>query len=853
MREIGDLTNMTEPLTIETKGKCEMLNLKTSVAVIAMILTTTTAYSQEVNIYDIEIKPQGLTEALARLSDLTQMQLIYSPEQLDGIKTAGASGRLTSLMVLEKLLANTSLILDQIDETTYVIKYETDVRGKLQNISYGENYLDNLAVLENDERADRSETTILDEIIVTASKRGGVVAQNLATSITAFGKNQLDRLDALDFEDFIVQVPGTNFISNGGAGRGNEVASIRGLSPVADNTLSVVAQYLDGAPRFGENFRLFDIAEVSVLRGPQGTLWGAQSIGGLISYQSARPNHDGFEAEVQADLYTSKNDGGISQRYGGHINIPLIADKLSVRFAGHYIDETGYIDNVTKNVEDINSTEEYAWRASLLFTPSESLEFLVIYHGNDLSSNAPSFFDLDAGELTDTSNFSSSPANQKYNLVNFIVEADLGWASLSYNGAYFDQSRLVVDFDANVFGFIPYGRADSIDEQSSWTHEIRLASTGSSSLQWIFGLYYDDLETNDPSTQIQVDEAGMPTSSPAYELFVIGGREDRREVALFGEVEYEFNEKLSVLLGGRYFDWKVDNQEEFTYFGSNYQQETGVVSGDNFFYKVQLNYRPTEDMLLYALRSEGFRFGGFNPFVGPALGIPAEFVRFDPDKLANYEAGVKSSWLEGKLTVNAAAYFMDWMNIQTVVFNEAGNFSFTTNGPALNAWGGEIEIATQDILAPGVYMSATYAYNKNKFQEDARVFPGVRALIEEGDELRRTPRHTWSLNVGYEFTVADDFEAFIRGNYWHKAATTTEGFNSGDGAVAIAAQNIVNLSTGFWRDSWQVKLYLDNIFNSKPLLQVFPAASSGGPGGDVATRASTLRPRTLGLEITKTF
>lgn len=692
----------------------------------------------------------------------------------------------------------------------------------------------------------------VDVIYVTANKRGASSAQDLAASITAFDENKLERLDALDFDDFIVQVPGTNFISNGGAGRGNEVASIRGLSPVADNTLGVVAQYLDGAPRFGENFRLFDIGEVSVLRGPQGTLWGAQAIGGLISYQSNRPDAGAFSAQLQGDMYTSKGDGGVSYRTGGYVNLPLIEDKLAIRLAGHYIDETGYVDNVTTGEDDVNNVEEAAWRASLAFTPTDWLNLTVIYHGNDLSSDAPSYFDLALGNLKVADPFTSSPAEQEYDLINFIAEADLGWASLSYNGSYFDQHRLVVDYDQNVYGFLPLAQTNSLDDQNSWTHEIRLASTYESPLQWIFGFYYDDLETNDPATQFTVDANGDPTVPP-FEVSVIGGREDRREWAIFGELEYAVTDQLSVLFGGRYFDWEVDNQEEFTFFGSNYQQETGVVGGDDFFFKAQVNYKPTEDILVYALRSEGFRFGGFNPFVGPALNIPEEFVKFDPDSLVNYEGGVKSVWADGKVVLNAAGYFMNWSDIQTVVFNESGNFAFTTNGPKLHAWGGELELATQDLIFPGVYAAASYAYAKNEFTEDAAIFTGVPVLIEEGEELRRTPRHTWSVDAGYDFTFGNDYDAFLRANYWHKAPTTTEGFNRNDGAVPIPAQNVVNFSAGIERAGWRAKLYVDNAANATPLLQVFPAAAAGGPGGDVADRASTLRPRTFGIELTKTF
>src|SRR5690606_31991930 len=141
---------------------------------------------------------------------------------------------------------------------------------------------------------------------------------------------------------------------------------------------------------------------------------------------------------------------------------------------------------------------------------------------------------------------------------------------------------------------------------------------------------------------------------------VLGGPQTMQELAVFGEVEYKLTDRLSLLAGLRYFDWSVDNAQEFTYFGTNYQQATGEVGGDDVFKKLQINYRPTEDTLLYLTRSEGFRFGGFNPFVGPALDIPEHFIRFDPDTLTNYEAGFRTAWKNGRLLLNGSVYFMEW-------------------------------------------------------------------------------------------------------------------------------------------------------------------------------------------------
>ncbi len=695
--------------------------------------------------------------------------------------------------------------------------------------------------------------SVLDEIVVTADKRSSKNVQDLASSITAFDAQKLERLDVLDFDDFIVQVPGTNFINDGGPGRGNEVASIRGLSTVADNTVGVVAQYLDGAPHFGNSYRFFDIGEVGVLRGPQGTLWGSQSIGGLIYYRSNRPDLTEFSGSVQGDMYSSSDDGGSSQRVSGVINIPLVEDKFALRLAGQFIDESGYIDNARTSASAINDVEESAWRVSAMFEPAETMSITAIYHGNDLETDAPTYFEIDLDGLQVDQPSDIGPTRQEYDLFNLIVDIDLGWSTLSYNGSLFDNNGSYSDFADSSGDLIQ--TTTTIDEEAS-THELRLASSGDSPLQWLVGFYSDDYD--DFNQTIDYTLAGLSDPAPV-EGTTFGGLVILKDQAFFGEVSYDFSDKLRVLVGGRFFDWEVDNREVFLIGGSDFGFVTnGVASDDDFFHKLLAEYRFTDDVMAYASRSEGFRYGGFNTFVGEALfGISEEFFQFGPDKLVSYEAGVKSRLAEDRVTLNAAIYFLDWQEVQAVVQSDtAGAFGqgfFTTNAPDLEATGFELEVVTQDLIAPGVYAALSWGNTDNEFQDDAQLFPGTRVNINKGDSLRRTPENTYSLDLGYEFGVGNRADAYVRANYWHKDATSTFGFNGTDGDIKVPAQNVVNVSGGIIWETLQLKLYVDNVTDKSPWLNVFSAASRGNPGGDQAVRANTIRPRTVGLEATYYF
>ena len=693
----------------------------------------------------------------------------------------------------------------------------------------------------------------IEEIVVTADKRSLKSVQDLAGSITAFDATKLERLDVLDFDDFIVQVPGTNFINDGGPGRGNEVASIRGLSTVADNTVGVVAQYLDGAPHFGNSYRFFDIGEVGVLRGPQGTLWGAQAIGGLVYFVSNRPDLSGVSGNVQGDVYSSSGDGGVSQRVSGVVNLPLVENRFAVRLAGQFIDETGYIDNTRTSTEDINDVQESAWRLSALYKPTDSVSITAIYHGNDLEADAPTYIDIDVGGVQVDQPSDTGPTRQEYDLFNLIVDVDLGWGTLTYNGSQFSNDGGYTDLDDSSGDL--QRSTTTIDEEAS-THELRLVSTGDGPLQWIVGLFSDDYD--DFNQQIDYTLTDLDDPAPV-EGTTVGGLVIRKERALFGELSYDFTDKLTVLLGGRFFDWEVDNREVFLVGGSDFGFVTnGVASDDDFFHKLQVEYRFNDDVMAYASRSEGFRVGGFNTFVGEALfGIAEEFFQFGPDTLVSYETGIKSTFADDKVLLNASVYLLDWQDVQAVVQSDtAGAFGqgfFTTNAPDLEASGIELEIVTQDLLAPHVYAALSWGYTDNEFQDDAQLFPGTRVNINKGDSLRRTPRNTYSLDIGYDFELGARARGFVRANYWHKDETSTFGFNGIDGDVDVPAQDVVNLSVGATWDKIQLKLYADNVTDETPWLNVFSAASVGNPGADQALRANTIRPRTIGLEGTYFF
>ncbi|MEJ1969988.1 MAG: TonB-dependent receptor [Rhizomicrobium sp.] len=499
---------------------------------------------------------------------------------------------------------------------------------------------------------------------------------------------------------------------------------------------------------------------------------------------------------AQEDVYATSGSGGLSDRTEGMINVPIIQDELAVRAAGYFLDERGYVDNATTGAKDVNSVKDWAWRGSVLWQPTSNLTVTLIYHGDRLNSGASSFFDIDLPGRETSAPFTPSPAKEHADLVNLLVDYNLGWATLSYSGSYFKMSDVYYQYDLNVLGAVPVAKTLTNDQENSTTHELRLASAPGGPFHWVAGLYYDNYDQDQLQTSNEVADPAIP-GSPAFGVgfaaFAIGGPQRTVEKAGFGEVSYDLLDNLQVLVGGRYFQWSVNNHQQTTYFGSNYNADRRSCRRRQFLLQgadhLQADRR--RDPLRAALA--GLPPRRLQSLRRPVLNIPESFVLFKPDTLTNYEIGAKTSWYDGRLTLNGAAYWMNWHHIQTVVYNSTGTFAFTTNGPDLTAKGVELELESKDLLFPGLYAAASYSYNTNEFTDGATIFPGVPELIHEGDSLARTPHHTWSLDAGYDFPLFDDVNAFLRANYWHKAATSTKGFDGNDGDIAVPVQNVVNL------------------------------------------------------------
>lgn len=507
-----------------------------------------------------------------------------------------------------------------------------------------------------------------DVVIVTATRRDESV-QDTPINISAVGAAELEEQGASELSDVLALVPGINAVDQGPrAGnpiiaRGLNADPIGGEEGVSDGG-GTVATYVGEIPVYVD-LKLQDLERVEVLLGPQGTLYGAGTLGGAIRYIPKKPDFSGDTLELRSEVYGYSEASDPSYDVGFTFNKTL-TDTLALRGSLGYLSDSGFIDYpfVVKNigvsepdpnfsdpaaraanfspVEDANGQDMTYGRIALRWTPLEWLDGTLTYYyqdqaveGRTISSKRST---VPAGEY-EAGQRVLEPNDRKQELLALEVTADLGFAELTSATGYGryeehgqrDQTDLLITLEYSYEAFpefAAYTREDAEDEFVN--QEIRLVSAMPGPLQWIVGAFYNHRYTYSVSQEF----------TPGYSAFLNGGtgpgfRPDALEYysldnthliekAFFGEVSYDITDAWQVTLGARNFDYtfRTASDQDFplieTYFGRT--PNTAIVldltdagqSDDGFLYKFNTSYKVSPDLMVYATVSEGYRIGNSN-------------------------------------------------------------------------------------------------------------------------------------------------------------------------------------------------------------------------------------------------
>ncbi len=710
-----------------------------------------------------------------------------------------------------------------------------------------------LLAQQNDEAEPAS--GMLEEIVVTATKRGAISIQDIPLSIRAIGARELLDKGVEDFADWARLVPG---LSAEDQGPGEKRIIIRGIRSVGPATVGV---YYDDAVITGFNpeddgggrnadVRLYDMERIEVLRGPQGTLYGEGSMSGTIRMITNKPDASDTYGSLAIEGASTEH-GGESYKFNGFTNIPL-SETFAIRAVGWYEDEAGFVDNVRLNKKDINEEETAGGRLAARWTPNDQLTFDASYlvQNTDLGGKQryfPSIGDLQTDEYT------VDEYRDDLNILQFSMDYELGSGSIHASTALlnrdvffrFDSTPLLIFFGVPL----PFALAvtDQPDEREIWTNELRYSSNLGGRFEYVVGGFYQTSKRDFESNVISTDLNGVPNGTEA-DIFGRISSFDIDQYAFFGEATFDFTPKLQGLLGLRYFDYQQDSTSlETLPFGGFDPGEAPTpdpdrsAGGNDVTMKASLSYAVNDDIHLYGLYSEGFRQGGTNSTgFGNLIIIPEEF---EPDTLENYEIGAKTSWNEGRVILNASLYRIDWDNIQTQQQEPVQGFNFIGNAGTARVDGFEVELFAQ--LTPQLQMGAGIGYQDARLTEDQPLLEIEIPIGKDGDRIPYVPEFTGSLSLQYDFNFAS-WKHFLRGDYSYTSSSETQFNDNGFFNNQQDAYSILDLRWGMEANNWLLAVYLDNVFDERAELTIVENFA-------VPLSIFTNRPRTLGLSVRRNF
>lgn len=723
------------------------------------------------------------------------------------------------------------------------------------------------------------------EIVVTATRRT-VRLQDVPLSVTAFNQEELDDLGIVGFEGIAQNTPG--IVVNRPTQNFNNFTA-RGINTngYSAGLQSAVAIYVDELPISANGNstildpNLYDVERVEFLRGPQGTLFGSNSLAGAMRIITKSPDLDDFEASASVDLGLT-GSSTIRQRYNAMINIPLMTDEAALRVTGYYRNEDGWVDNIGTGVNDSNSLEAYGGRATLMLQPSDrmTVKLLVSYENSKpadsgLTNPALGKFvrnsdrpDLFQGELT---NYNAT-INYEFDFAELISSTTLS----NYDASFY------VDLAGTYNQAFPFA-LDAYGYDDLFVQETRLVSRGAGPFEWVAGFfYYDKRRTVDfayRSTQEYLDANGL-TGLPDEYYSRFNSYTDISEMAGFGELTYRFSDSFWITGGLRYGNTKVQSFTRGGGYNSNYltaaycrelfpacgfffppitvtpvnYAEGLKVSDDRLSWKASVSWKPNSDLTTYATVSTGFRTPVVNSRAGlaPPAASPNDIVIPDgakSDSVTNYEVGLKGSWLGGDLTANLAAYYIDWKDIQVQANRVSDSIQFATNIGGAESYGLEFEFLARPF--DGLSLAVNGSLNRAKVTD---LTPGEAAISGAVPGVRlASPHFQGSSTLRYDFAVGDGKTAFAAINASHVGSFPNQFPNVPGNPNAVSptydyteAWTNVNLFAGVKLGSLDLTAYVENVFNDSSVTYIHPEAFLDG-------RYARLRPRTAGIRANYRF
>jgi iron complex outermembrane receptor protein len=724
------------------------------------------------------------------------------------------------------------------------------------------------------------------EIIVTAQKRREDV-KNVPLSISVLGGGALEQQRVVDFQDLGRIVPGLA-VTNTGASSLSRL-SLRGIA--SDQGTSTVGVYLEDISLTIPNLfftgatlpELFDIDHVEVLRGPQGTLFGASSLGGAIRFIPSKPKLDRVEGEISGDISKTKR-AGTNYSVRGVINLPIVNDMIALRVGAVRRDDSGFVtryDGAGEAHGDVGGERSTSVRATLLIEPDDTLSIEPALLWQKVNNNGTSIFQISTLPDYRQDKVTAEKIRDKLIVPSLTIRKDFGALNLTSVTSYVqrDNNRRMdgqiynSEFVASVvdptFGNnydtiagLP-GPYDNNVRAKQFSQEIRLGSPSTEEsggrFEWQVGGYYfrQNIRTLDDEyvtglgsalrTLYPQDPAailGAPLNNDVLGFFHYTNRS--REYALFAQASFLVLPKLKLTVGGR---------QSWARYGYDISEggflALGTPATDHrtgkeqpFIPKASLSYEASRQATVYATVSKGYRLGGVNSPLptscGTSLqqfGITSTDGIYDSDSLWSYEGGAKLRLFNNRLSINASGFYIDWSSIQQRLSLNSCGYVTTVNAGDARSYGGEAEITAR--VTNDLTLTLSGAVNDAKLS-DAAAGTGAAS----GQYLPFVPRYNFSAAADYTRTLGDDLAVHAHGDV-NQTGKSNGTFRTTDADYRRPAYTVVNVNIGASTGPIDVSVFVRNLLNNDKIIQ--------RPSALFTRQGLIVRPRTAGVSATYKF
>lgn len=814
-----------------------------------------------------DLPRQQLENALLGFSEQAQVQVLSASTVVPDRVTGEVAGRLRARVALDRLLVDSGLVYSVVDDDTIAIR-SAQASGGSGGTSTPSSVSSPLAPasprsrillaqaepttatgpLAAPERATRrAEAETVEEVVVTATKRGEATAQSIPISITALSGDHLTEAGATTFADWSRGVPGLVFQDQG---PGDKRYIIRGVQSIGAPTVGV---YLDNAVISGSNaeddgggknvdIRLHDIERIEVLRGPQGTLYGAGSLSGTIRLITKQPKFDRLEGEVNAEQSDTAR-GGANYNFDAVVNLPIVEDKLALRAVGWYVNDSGFIDNVRLGNTDINTEETTGGRLTVALAATDRLKLTGSILYQDQNVGGKSFYFPSDGDLLN-SEYTLGPRTDRATISQLDLDYRFDAGTLDVSSAYFERF-VFFRFDSTpilIFFGVPDLPAVTLqpEDSSIWTNEARYSSNLSGPFQFVVGALHQRITRSFTSSVVSVDAQGRPTSTEP-DIF---GRTSSKEVtqeAVFGEGTYDFTPQWSLTAGLRWFMSEEDahSQNVFPFFGGPPEEPRSANTSEHKVTpKLSLAYKVRDGVLVYALAAQGFRQGGTNDAgFGSLIQVPEGF---HSDSLWNYELGLKSAWLDRRLLLNLTAYAIRWSDIQTK--NRTPNLGFVYIGNAGTASSDGLEAELTMLPLRGLELHASVSFQNARLTEDQPLAETDNDAGRDGDRIPNTPRFTANGSAQYTWSLSASLDAVVRGEVSYVGESQTYFSSRSEFFQTLAPYALADFRAGVQASNWNAMLFVKNAFDRRAEIDKLYQT-------DAPLSVFTARPRTVGINV----